>query len=162
MTTGSVFCAATAKRKEPDLDVDIQLHSVQPPAQLTRRQRKTDVPQLVPQPVVVYKRFREFEDRILKGSHDRVNYHVLKKHERTVLLPFLRLDDSVKLLTKSDVRRQLKGYLDVFEDPNSWAVLEELRSVVCGTTKLKNWLQSTGRHATWLWTYVQQEAFWRS
>ena len=88
--------------------------------------------------------FRDFDDRILKGSHDRVSYHAMRKHERTVPLPFLPLDDSVKPLTKSDVRCQLKRYLALFEDPNSVMVCEELRSVVCGTTKLEDWLQSTG------------------
>ena len=86
------------------------------------------------------------EDRILKGSRDRVTFHALKEHERTVPLPFLALDDSVKPLTKSDidVRSQLTKYIALFEDPNSGVVLEELRSVVCGTTKLKGWLTSTG------------------
>ena len=58
------FRAATAKRKEPDPDADVQLHPVQLPAKRTRRQRKTDVPQLVPQPVVNHKPikwFREFD-----------------------------------------------------------------------------------------------------
>ena len=41
-------------------------------------------------------------------------------------------------------RSQLKKYLALFEDPNSGVVLEELRSVVCDTTKLKSWLSSTG------------------
>ena len=39
---------------------------------------------------------------------------------------------------------QLKRYLALFEDPNSVTVCEELRSAVCGTTKLKGWLKSTG------------------
>ena len=91
------------------------------------------VPQLVVVPGSI-QWFRAIDDRILKGSRDNVSFHNFQKHAFTVPLPFLPLDDSVKPLTKSDVRSQLKKCLAVFEDPNSVMVCEELRSVVCGTT----------------------------